>query len=137
MSDLTAYAGATFLVVAFIWLLFAFRVPAHLKRVMAVSQEAAKVMGDPNATDDEKEKTAQKSSGQLFGLFLLLVLTFAGALLVPAGVLWLLDVVHLLSLQRVIAVSMSVGFLVTATVVGCAVSFLLPKLRSLGRSPVK
>jgi hypothetical protein len=137
MSDLAAYAGATFLVVAFIWLLFVFRAPAHLKRVLAVSQEAATALRDPNATDDEKEKIAQRSSGQLFGLFLLLVLTFAGALIAPAGVLWLLDLAHVISLHSVIAASMSVGFLVTATIVGCAVSFVLPKLRALGRSPAK
>jgi hypothetical protein len=129
-SSLPVLLGAIFIVVAFVGLIFVFRAPAHLKRALAVSQEAAAVLRNPEATDDDKEKAAQRSSVQLFGQFFLIMASFAGALLAPVGVIWLLDLAHILSLQAVLAQTMSVTFLVACTVIGCAIAFALPRLRA-------
>jgi hypothetical protein len=129
-NEVIAVGGGVFLVVAFVWLLFVFRAPAHLKQVLAVSQEASAILRDSTATDDAKEQMAQKCSVKLFGLFLLIVLTFVGALLAPVAVLWVLDFLHLISLPAVIHMTTSVTFLVTCTVVGCLISFLWPRLRA-------
>src|SRR5258708_34754304 len=128
-SDVAADAGAVFLVVAFVWLFFLFRAPLLVKRVLIVSQGAAAALRNPSATDDEKERAAQRSSAELFGLFFLMVFTFAGALLAPVAVLWLLDVAKLVPLHAVISVTMSLSFLVTCTVAGCAVGFVWPRVR--------
>jgi len=130
-NELVAWAGAIFLVVAFVWLVFLFKAPSHLKRVLEVSQGATAALGDPNATDEDKEKAAQQSSMQLFGLFLLILASFAGALLLPVAALWLLGKVHLISFDAVMALATSITFLVGATVVGCAIAFVLPRLRAL------
>ncbi len=128
-NDLAADAGAVFLVVAFVWLFFLFRTPVLVKRVLAVSQGAAAALRNPNATDDEKEKAAQRSSVELFRLFLLIALVFASALLTPVTVLWLLDVANLVPLHAVISITMSPGFLVTCTVAGGAIGLVWPRVR--------
>ena len=128
-NNAPALIGALFIVAAFVWLLMVFRAPSHVKRVLAVSQEAAAALQAANATDEEKERAAQQSSLKLFGLFFLILISFSGAVLAPVAVLWVLDRLHLVSLKAILATTMSVTFLVTVTVVGCAAAFLWPKLR--------
>lgn len=136
-NSLPVLACAIFLVAAFVWLVFLFRAPSHLKRVLVISQEAAAVLRNPAASDDEKEKMAQRSSVKMFGMFFLILLSFAGALLAPVAVIWLLSLTHLVSFQAVMAMTMSVTFLVTCTVLGCAWWLLWPRLRGIWASPTK
>lgn len=129
-----AVLSAVFVVCAAVWLVFLFRAPVHLKNALAVSKTAAAVLGDPAATDDDKEKAAQRCSAQLFGLFLLILFSFVGALLAPLGVLWALDRVGLISLHAALGMLMSVRFLIITTVVGTAIGVLWPRFRALGAS---
>jgi hypothetical protein len=54
----------------------------------------------------------------LFLLFLLLTLGAALALALPAGVIWILDVLQVVSLRAVIDVTLSWQFLLGSTLVG-------------------
>jgi hypothetical protein len=119
-ADPGTIAGAVFVVVAATSLALAFRAPAHVSRVLAASRRAAEVLRDASLSDDEKEKHAQRASGELFGLFLQIAASFAGALLIPVGVLWLAQAAKLVSLDAVLAMTISPVFLVVCTVVGCA-----------------
>ena len=129
-----AVLSAVFVVCAAVWLVFVFRAPAHLKNALAVAKAAAAALRDPAATDDDKEKAAQRCSTQLFGLFLLILFSFVGALLAPVGVLWGLDRLGLISLHAALGMLMSVRFLIVTTVIGTAVGALWPRLRALGAS---
>lgn len=131
---MVAVVCAVFVVCAAVWLVLVFRAPAHLKNALAVSQTAAAALRDPGATDDDKEKAAQQCSAQLFGLFLLILFSFVGALLAPVGVLWVLDRFGLISLHAALSMLMSVRFLVITTVVGSAVGLFWPRLRALRTS---
>jgi hypothetical protein len=122
--DPRTLAGAVFIVVAATSLALAFRAPAHVTRVLAASRRAADVLRDASLTDDEKEKHAQRASGELFMLFLLIAASFAGALLIPVGVIWLAQKAGLVSMEAVLAMTISPVFLVACTVVGCAIAFL-------------
>jgi hypothetical protein len=121
--DPRTLAGAVFIVVAATSLALAFRAPAHCARVLVASRRATEVLRDTSLSDDEKEKHAQRASGELFMLFLLIAGSFAGALLIPVGVIWLAQKVGLVSMDAVLAMTISPVFLVAVTVVGCLAVF--------------
>jgi hypothetical protein len=76
------------------------------------------VFRNPALDDDAKESALQSYARQLFALFLFLTLGAALALALPAGVIWILDVLQVVSLRAVIEVTLSWQFLLGSTLFG-------------------
>jgi hypothetical protein len=113
-----ALAGAIFLVVGFVALVRMFRLMKKCGDVFDLVKSSLAVFRNPALDDDAKESALQSYARQLFALFLFLTLGAALALALPAGVIWILDVLQVVSLRAVIEVTLSWQFLLGSTLFG-------------------
>jgi uncharacterized oligopeptide transporter (OPT) family protein len=111
-------AGAIFLVVGFVALVRMFGLIKKCGEVLDLVKSSLAVLRNPSLDDDAKEGALQSHAKQLFSLFLLLTLGAALALALPAGMIWILDVLQVLSLRAVIEVTLSWQFLLGSTLFG-------------------
>ena len=107
--------GAFLVVAGFVFLLKALKLVPHALEVTSVSKAAMGVVQDPKLDDDAKGERMQAHAKRLFVLFFLLTLGAAAALLLPVGVIWLLDRAGLFSYDGVLSVLLSWEFLLGTT----------------------
>lgn len=120
--------GAVVVVGLFVWLVHVLKLVPLAKDAIAISRRSAAIMGDSTLDDDAKETAIQQSAVRLIKLSFLLLVGSAVALAAPMGVIWLLEVVGLVSLDAVVTILLRSDFLVLATVVGIA-SFVVLERR--------
>jgi len=108
-------AGALFLVVGFVVLVRKFGLVQKSGDVFGLVKSTLEVLRNPSLDDAAKESALQSHAKQLFSLFLLLTVGAAAALALPTGVIWLLDLLRVLSLRSVIEVTLSWPFLIGTT----------------------
>ena len=113
-----ALAGAIFLVVGFVALVRMFGLIKKCGDVFELVKSSLAVLRNPALDDDAKESALQSHATRLFSLFLFLTLGAALALGLPAGMIWILDVLHVVSLRAVIEVALSWQFLLGSTLFG-------------------
>jgi hypothetical protein len=113
-----ALAGAIFLVVGFVVLVKAFGLLAKCSEVLDLARTSLAVLRNPALDDDSKESALQSNAVKLFLLFLLLTAGAALALVLPTGLIWVLDRLHVVSLRAVLELTLSWQFLLASTVVG-------------------
>ena len=113
-----ALAGAIFLVVGFVALVRMFGLIKKCGDVFDLVKSSLAVLRNPALDDDAKESALQSYATRLFSLFLFLTLGAALALGLPAGMIWILDVLHVVSLRAVIEVALSWQFLLGSTLFG-------------------
>lgn len=111
------YAAAIFLVIAFIWILKISRIVENSARVVSITRNSIADLRNPALDDDAKEAAMQTHAKHLFGLFFLITIAGASAVLAPLGVIWVLDRFDLLSLDGVVGVTLSWQFLLASTLV--------------------
>ena len=97
-----ALAGAIFLVVGFVALVKAFGLLGKCGEVLDLARTSLAVLRNPSLDDDAKESALQSYAAKLFLLFLLLTAGAALALVLPAGLIWVLDLLHVVSLRAVL-----------------------------------
>lgn len=124
------YLGVAILVLGFIFLLKAFGLPEMARGVFASSKDSVSIIRNPDMDDDAKEVALQQKAKTLFWLFILLTLGCAAALLLPAGVVWLLDAIGLMSFDQVIAFTLSWEFILATTVLLVLILSLKGKKKS-------
>jgi hypothetical protein len=113
-----ALAGAIFLVVGFVALVKAFGLVRKCGEVLALARSSLAVLRNPALDDDAKESALQSNAMKLFSLFVLLTGGAALALALPAGLIWILDVLHIVSLRAVLETTLSWQFLLASTLIG-------------------
>jgi hypothetical protein len=113
-----ALAGAIFLVVGFVVLVKVFGLLGKCSEVLDLARTSLAVLRNPSLDDDAKESALQSIAVKLFALFLLLTAGAALALVLPAGLIWVLDLLHVVSLRAVLELTLSWQFLLASTVVG-------------------
>ena len=116
-----AFAGAIFLVVGFVALIRVFGLTKKCRDVVELARSSLAVVRDPALDDDHKERALQSHAKQLFSLFFVLTAGAALALGLPTGVIWVLDRLQVVSLGRVIDVTLSWQFLLGTTLLGILV----------------
>ena len=116
-----AWLAAIVLVGGFILLLKPFRVIRNSQETLTLSREVMTVLGNKQLSELEKEKAMQRHSLAFMRYFVLILAGCAGALLLPLGLVWILDLAGLSPLDDAIAITMSWPFLLGSTVVGIAV----------------
>ena len=104
-------AGAIFLVVGFVALVRIFGLIRKCGDVFDLVKSSLAVLRNPSLDDDAKESALRSYATRLFSLFLFLTLGAALALALPAAVIWILDVLQVVSLRAVIDVTLSWQFL--------------------------
>lgn len=122
--------GCLIVILLFVFLIRRLNLVAYVHEVTARSRDAATIFRDPNLSDDEKEARMQKHSLRLLVLFVILVTGSAVALFAPIGVIWLLDLAGLFSLDGVLHTLMRWDFIAATTVLGIAVYFIVKRLRA-------
>ena len=110
------WLGAAFLVVGFVVLVRVFGLVERSAEVVTVARSSFDVIRSAELSDDEKEATVQKNAVQMFRLFFVLALGGAMAAVLPLGLVWVCDLVGLISLQSVLDAAMSPAFLITSGV---------------------
>lgn len=125
-----ALIGASLVVLGFATLAHLMDLVPKSVSVLGHSRSAVAVMRDSNLNDDEKESALQASALALVRLLMQLLAGSAVAALVPIGLIWLLDMLGLMSFEAVLDTLASWRFLLAATVVGTGVSWAMQRARA-------
>ena len=115
-----ALAGAIFLVVGFVSLVRMFGLVRRSGEVFDLARASLAVLRNSSLDDAAKESALQSHATRLFSLFFLLTAGAGLALALPAGIIWILDVLQVVSLRAVLDVTLSWQFLLGSTLVGTA-----------------
>jgi hypothetical protein len=115
---LMTWFGVVLLVLGFLLVLKLFGIVEKSRKVLSITRSAKAVMADGSLDDTQKERLLQRSATQLFGLFLWLVVGSLVAVAVPLIVVWLMDVVGLLTVDAVIEATFSFQFIGLTVLVG-------------------
>jgi hypothetical protein len=115
-----AVAGAIFLVVGFVALVRMFGLIRRCGEVFDLARASLAVLRNPSLDDDAKESALQTHATRLFSLFFLLTAGTGLALALPAGIIWILDALQVVSLRAVLDVTLSWQFLLGSTLAGVA-----------------
>lgn len=126
-----ALFGAVILVAGFIIVIKWLKLVEKSLEVIQIAKSALTDLQNPQLHDDAKEVALQKHAKQLFILFFLLTLGGLAALMLPAGLVWLLDQVGILSFNAVMAMILSWPFILASTVL-VLIIFLFRKNNSDG-----
>ncbi len=108
-------AAALFLVLGFLALLAALRVPPRAAVAIARARSAVADLRSTTMDDLEKEQAVQGHAKALFGAFLMITGLSAVALLAPAAVVWLLSSQGLVDFDAAVEATLSWPILVGAT----------------------
>jgi hypothetical protein len=124
---MTAWLGAAFLVVAFLVLLRVLHLADLNRRVLEITSDSLGIMGNSSLGDDEKERRLRRHALGLFRLLFLLVAAGAAAVLLPLGMIWLLDRLGWLSAGAVVDTAVSPAFIVATVVAGAVIIIARPR----------
>jgi uncharacterized membrane protein YkgB len=122
------WVGGAFIVFAFFGLLKAFRVIEVSKDVITLSSTVMSTMTDNSMSDLEKEKAMQSFSIRFFKYFISILIGSALAIAIPVLVLWGLQQLGLLSLDDIIATTLTWEFITISCLLGLAL-LTIPRLR--------
>ncbi len=110
------YLGALLIVVGFAVILHALALVPKATEAVTLARRSMADLRNPELDDDAKQAAMQRHAKRLFGLFFVITLGSAVAVLIPIGIVYLLDVVHLVSLTDALETTITWQFIV-ATVV--------------------
>jgi hypothetical protein len=120
-----ALAGAILLVVGFVLLVRMFGLIGKCRHVFELVESSLAVLRDPSLDDDAREHALQSHAKQLFALFFLLTAGAVLALALPAGVIWILDALRIVSFRAVVDLTLSWQFLLATTLIGVVAWWLM------------
>lgn len=115
-------------VVGFLIFLKVFKVVEKSSEVFGVTKTALAVVNNRDLNDLQKEKMMQAHAKSLFILFFFVTVGSFLSLALPFGLVWLLELMGLVSVDAVIAMTLSWQFIV-ATIVITVIYFILMKKR--------
>jgi hypothetical protein len=124
---MTVFLGVMVLIGGVIALSKALRLFPRALQAVRTSQSALNVMHDPELGDAQKEVLLQRYSLSLLRAFLDLLIRGAGAIAIPMGLLWALEVAGVLSLKAVLALTLSWPLLLGGVFVAIVAFWLLEK----------
>lgn len=122
---MTVFSAAVLLLGGVITLLWAFGLVPRAWQAVRASRSAFEVLRDPALGDDRKESLLQGYSRALLSSFLELSIRGAAAIAIPVGLLWALEWVGVVSLEAVLALTLSWPFLLGGVLAGIATFWLL------------
>ena len=132
---MSQWLGAIALVLSFVILFQLLGLGKNSGDVIRISRYSMKIISSSKLSDEQKESRLQKNSQNLFGLFFILALKLAIAILIPLAILWLGDRWGWLSLSAVLDATVSPVFLIVSSILAIAVLCLKPNKKSKGNIP--
>lgn len=123
------WIGGLLVVFGFLALGHLFRLVEKGNKVIAIAQSALETVRDSDSNDKQKETAMQKYAKQLFLLFFSIVTLSFIAIIIPFGLLWLMDFAGLLKVNQVTETTMSWEF-ITATVAISSIIFGVSKVKN-------
>ncbi len=117
--------GAIILVVGFIAIINIFDLVGKSKKVIDVAKHSADVFQNPDMSDLEKEKAMQKNSIILFKYFFIIVAVCAIAVFAPLGVIWLVQLTGVTTVENVLHATFSWQFIVISSIFIIGITWLL------------
>lgn len=111
-----AYVGAIIVVTLFLVLVKVFRLVDKSSQVIKIAQSAALMLLDNNISDRQKETAMQAYARELLTLFLVITGASVAALLAPFGLIWLMELAEVITIEAVNEVLLSWQF-IAATVI--------------------
>jgi hypothetical protein len=109
------WIAAVFLVVGFVFLIKRFKLLGKTRDVVSISRHSMEVIRHPGLSDEIKEAKLQQDAKKLFRLFFILLFGGAAAILLPIGMVWLASLIHLVSLELVFDVVLSLPFIIAGS----------------------
>lgn len=119
--------GAAFLVVGFVWLLEALKLPGKAKEAVGIGRRSLAALRDPDLADEGKEEALQRFAIRQFVLFFQLAVGGFAAVFLPAAVIWLLDLAGVLSFDAVMGLATSWEFLLASTLAVTSALWLISR----------
>lgn len=110
------YLGALLIVAGFALILRALKLVPKAAEAVNLARHSLADLRNPELDDDAKEAAMRRYAKRLLALFFILTLGSAVAALIPFGIIYLLDIVHLVSFTAVLEATITWQFIV-ATVV--------------------
>lgn len=127
---MSQWLSAIILVVGFIGLFQLLGLTEKSKEAIEVAHQSTEIIRSAQLSDEQKESRLQKNSQKLFGLFFILAINGAIAILIPLGILWLGDRLGWLSLDAAIETTLSPTFLIVSGILAIALLCLKPGKKS-------
>lgn len=127
---MSQWVGAIALVIGFVVLLQLLGITKKSHNVVRIALHSMRIIGSSRLSDEQKESKLQKNSKRLFGLFFILAFGGAIALLIPLAILWIGDRLGLISLDAVLATTISPAFLIISSIIAIAILYLKTKDKS-------
>jgi hypothetical protein len=121
---------ATLVVIAFAVIIERLEFAERSREVVDRARNCVEIVRDPSMDDDAKASGLQRQAVRLFGLFGIFLVGGLAAILLPLGVVWLLELAGVASLGGVLSVLERLDFLLAAMLVGTATYLVL---RRVGR----
>lgn len=121
------YLGALLIVVGFGAILHALKLVDKAREVVELARRSVSDLRNPELDDEAKEAAMRGYAKRLFGLFLILTLGSAVAVLIPVGVVYLLDVANLVSFTAVLETTVTWQFIAGTVVLYLVVWWVLRK----------
>lgn len=105
------WVGTVFFVLGFVFLAKIFQLLEKNARVIVIARDAASIVRSEEMDDYQKEAKLQQYAKELFGLFLSTVALTLGAIAIPLGLIWLMELAGLLTVKGVLDTMLSLRFI--------------------------
>lgn len=119
--------GAIILVIGFLVLIKFLKVIDKSSKVISIAKQTVVILRDSESADLQKEIAMQKYAKQLLVLFLVISAGSLLALAIPFAIVWLMELAGLVSVQSVIAVTLSQEFIIVSIVISILVIWLMSR----------
>lgn len=121
--------GGIIIAAGFVFCLKLFGVIERSRKVIEVSKSSLAVVRDTNLTDLQKEKTLQTNAKELLLSFILITAGSAAALIVSFGIIWLMELAGLLTVNEVIELTLSLEFIAASIILSVAIFWIIRIIR--------
>ena len=127
---MSQWLGAIILVVGFVVIIQLLGLAQKSQYVIRIALHSMKIISSSRLSDEQKESKLQKNSRRLFGLFFVIALSAAIAIVVPLGILWLAERLGWLSVAAALETTVSPIFLIASTLLAIAIFYFKPGKKS-------
>ena len=115
-GEMMELAGGIVIVLGFLIFVKIFGLVEKSTKVISIAKSSMSIVQNANLDEYEKEIAMQKHAKQLFALFFFITLGSITALAVPFGLVWLMELAKILTVNKVIETTLSWEF-ITATLI--------------------
>ena len=120
-----ALIGAIILVLGFLFFLKIFDLVEKSVKVINMAKASVEIIRNHSMDDYQKEIAMQKYAVQLLSLFFQITACSIAAIVIPFGFVWLMDFANMLTVDEVVAVTLSLEFIVGTVVISVAYFYVV------------